>query len=1507
MGAQEIYPGSNNVDLEVVVKYTGSSDIEAVAGCLEDLPAGFTPSLGYSGCSPAYMLNGSTYATVKPGSTVLFRYKLDIARDVAPGTYMLGLKISYVNSSTGESATYTLWLPITVSMYPRPQLEVIETYWEPAGYPGSSGVTLVIVLRNSGDVDVSSGTVKLRLPQWFAPQEATLQLQPVPRNSYVEIRVSGISISPGTEPGRVYYGYLEADVTAVTRDGVSYTAQIAATFTLEVEEPPQVELEVLDYGVAASTPALNTTGTRLYVTLQLASPDIEVRGIVANFVIEEGAVFANGSRYSISYYPGPYSYGDVVTLVSDSLVASGSVRFRLELEVLGVRDGAEFWQKLSYKFNVNLREPNLRLSVAAIYWDGGVAYPGSEDETLTVILENNGLDDVEALTATLLLSNGFTPYRVAVSGITVPSGSQAKLSFHGISIGAGVEPGYYPATLVLVGTARNSDGSFYGFNISLKLLIPVEEYGVKPYRLVSYGWVGGNGYTTTRNGAIEVELQVSEPITVRSTIVRAILPPGLEAANLLELNKTISGPAAYGETISLVFRGISVVDDEKAVPVILEVEGLASINGVEAWYRQYFTMVLPVQEPELKIELLDYGWSAGYASVNASGVELLLVMRSEHIGVIRSLNATLHLRGARFLGGYSSDTVSVNGPISYGQVFTLRFTGIEVEDENITAVLTVYAIVESDEGYYVARGRYTFSLGAEQHLPMLVISGVEYRYGGQPAPVIPGQEDLEITVELINTKPYVVSAVSVNPRLPAGFKLKLIEGTCQAGVAPGDSCNIRLIVDVDTAVAPGSYPASLALVYYVNSDGAVLQFSDELSFTINVVPLEAVAPRLELLSTYWGTAPSIAYAGAGVTQLTVAIYNPGRYSVEGVYVEFKPLNSSVDVVRGTSYCSPSLAPGASCTAQIHLSLERVDPGVIRGVVIVRYLVRVYGVNSIVERNFTVDLPVASFGGREGLLLIDAGWLNNWHVYPETDNATLVITLANGWPFPISGILLELQLPEGFTGSNGTVAVAYVDGPIPSLSSFQAHFTIGVGNVEPGRYTARLIARYIVDVTGASIERREAYNVTLRVSNPASDVEFVSAYWVGGSPEPDTKGAILMLVFRNNGFAEMRGATLLINLPDGARCAINNETAARLPIGYQLQGQPATMPVVASELEDIARLVGVLQQTSQNIGVITAGSLVEARLPLNLYLREPGTLKINVTLDFIDHWGSRRRVNFSVEVPVLGSARLVEVYLPERLSISEGKAAANMTVVNVGTSTLYNVYVYIVPRIPLLLPATTTLYIDELRPGEPKSFSIEFNYNPAGLAYYYGGEGGDYAAVPIVFTVVYRDVTGYMHIFNATRVVRLEPFIDIRLGSDVKAEARSGELIVGGSIANYGISKARSVAVIVETSYASAMSFVGDIDPAGQSAFRVDLPLKGPTPSTVNLTIMYRDNYGKTWSKTVQLPVQITEVNVTTTVQPETGHNRGYIVVSLVVAAFLAVATFIIYRFLKRHEAKLQGA
>jgi PKD repeat protein len=786
----------------------------------------------------------------------------------------------------------------------------------------------------------------------------------------------------------------------------------------------------------------------------------------------------------------------------------------------------------------------------------------------------------------------------------------------------------------------------------------------------------------------------------------------------------------------------------------------------------------------------------------------------------------------------------------------------------------------------------------------------------------PGTTSTSLRVTIRNAGDCDLRNAIVKLRLPSGMSPE--ESTTQLGaLARGDQATIQFNdIDVSESVRPGSYSATL----YINGtaqtpDGVAYDASTSVSLTIEVKALTADLYVLRLFSTQWGeTRPSPTYPGSKYVSLTITIINVGKYDVTSLRA--KASSQHLEPVRSEQVYSTRIYSGDSCSPTFYFNVKENAPESFSVTVDLEYWIDLGGGTLVkISDSQSIQVFVERYVGTEseGLYVVSYGWLNNYNVFPHTDNATYQVTVANRLPFSVRGLKASLALPSGFRGDRGSIAIVYVNGPIQSYSTTTLSFRVSVDDMRPGAYKATLTLDYIVDSGGPGARRVEKYEVSLGVVNDSEALELVSATWLGSAAEPGTYGALLRVDVRNNYVDSMSGAVLELNLPKGFFSSIDNSSKVKVspasPQALQMAQQ-----AIPQNLQALISMIGSAASSPQ-AQQYSRGDVISFLVPLNVLVDSTGTYLAVGDVSYVDPWGCARKCQIEVPLVVLGSTKYLEVKFSGSLSAKNRYTNATMWLRNVGSSSIYNVMLTIKPAqsavttsalgatsTSLLIATPSTIYIDVLDPHSQMAVPVTFAFNPTGYQSVMGATTiMNYGVVPLTVSISYKDANGYSHNFDTTVTIALEPFIDIVV-RDLKAEASGNVLEVSGTLINYGSATAYRVEVRVDAGNSSSSSFVGDVDPGSQTAFRVRVQASESLGDTAKLYVSYYNIFNERDAR--ELPISITRVQPKVEEKPSGQafpalYGIGLLTIILV-AIFLVLVGLLIFRLYRSHMKKMRS-
>lgn len=843
------------------------------------------------------------------------------------------------------------------------------------------------------------------------------------------------------------------------------------------------------------------------------------------------------------------------------------------------------------------------------------------------------------------------------------------------------------------------------------------------------------------------------------------------------------------------------------------------------------------------------------------------------------------------------------GFVDVGDRFTLAFAGATIPVDAGLGMynFSIYAdcSARTEDGVVYADSAFIEAFVVVESSPPeepIMVANVNTLYNGAPAPLLPSARNVVLRIYLINRLPDAISAMSVNATLPTGIFVRAISGTYINGMAPGGTCYVDLTVDVDATAGIGLAVGTLGVTYLRIVSGSSFLLNQNVSFPVNVESEHGYLSELVFVEAFWGYPdPAPAYSTSRYVPFTIRLVNNGRFGIYGVVVNAS--SPYLAPIKDSDASAATVVSGGSCTAVLYFDINTTALNVPVDVH-VSYAFTEFGTHINVSRNFTVSMPIESYPASESILsLVDAGWQNSVNVFPRTSNATYQVTLANRAPFAISGVNLKLTLPSGMSSMGLGEATAYIEGPVRSLATFTASFTVSVGDVFPGNYDADLIVDCILLSGGPGVRRVEEFQLQIGVNDDQFALEVVDARWYEGSVGPNTYGAHLTILVRNVYVDGLHGALLRLELPDGIyNFADNASSATAAPLSVQLQ-----LPIQTQNLADILNAFLSAQQAS-TAQVYSRGDILTFMFSLNLFDVEVGNYIFDGRISYVDAWNSNREISLKIPVAILGRAGYIGLVMAESLNVRSRYVNTSLTLVNYGSSPAYDAYIVVSPYqgMPILIASPMVSHVEKILPQESIEIPLSLAYNPLGFYSQTGGVSAvTYGPVPLMISIFYRDSCGYSQVFNNSIVVVVEPFIELVL-KNVKATGTNASSTVTGTLINYGSSIAYRVEVELEIGGDAESYTVGDVDPGSEVSFRVDI---NKYESSAILRVKYYDVFNELNSKQMNVSVTLQEAPAPPQPQAEQFPIERWVIVAGVLV-FLAVASILIYRMAKK--TKVEG-
>ncbi|MGC9067649.1 MAG: hypothetical protein ACP5GU_00880 [Thermoprotei archaeon] len=1085
--------------------------------------------------------------------------------------------------------------------------------------------------------------------------------------------------------------------------------------------------------------------------------------------INKGEIFELDYFLNIAGFlaPGTY-YGNLTLNFTNSTFSNGNFTMNVPMTVSSF--------------------PTFNFQIISVYWSttGGTivnAVPGTRNVELNVILKNIGTDNINSISAQLILNKPFNPNKVMSSAQQVNKGSTFTLTFTGISIDFASAPGNYMEQLMINSTFIGYGGATSTYTNMINLSLVIGNYSNAGIQIVSVQWNGGEKvYSGSRKVSLDVVIQNMGSYTISNMLSRIILPSGFTNA--------------YGSNI-----------------------------------------------------------------INTTSTAVL----------------------------------------NYGNSITLNFSPIYIGDSTKPGIyyvrLVIMSVVSIDNTNLIAKDNFTIPIYVNDLITPIDLVSVDWSYNGNPAPALPGSQYVILSITFVNRGEDTYSGFQPRLILPRGFT---VFGTSAdpGPITPGSIFTVRSYVNVSDTVLPGNYIANLTLRFSVNPSGINTVGSMNFSIPLYIMDPKGFDTKISIVNAYWGTGtPNPVYPGSKNVPLTVEIVNVGLYTAQAVQIGISAPETFTPIINSTSVTS-TLPSGSFASAVLYFDISpHTTPGSYVFLVNVKYFISVYGATIYRYVKFVFVLYVSQpTSGPPYINVVNSGWLNNYPVYPGTQNATFSLTINNEAPFPIAGIHLKLVLPRGFTpGVNGVES--YIGGPIQQWQTASASFSINVNaSTLPGLYTASLKIDYILLSGGNNLKNSEEKEIVLRV-NSLKGFEYITYNWVGYAPNPGNVGATLIVLVRNTEVPTMKGIVAEIQLPKGFNSTITgtrvfNVTPYIFTSINQVQNLLQRTPV--SSLQFM-----VPQQATQaNLGDFLA-------IPISVSINKnvtPGYYPIIIKLNFLDQWNVVRNVIVNGDFWLPGSSNIIQVVEGKsKLLVGNRTAEINIYLRNNGSSSVYNVYVAITNMEAPISISSTVKYIPIIGPNSEVPVSWVVSVSPS-ISYL--------GSVPIVLSITFVDPAGFRHNITQTAILFIEGLAEIKF-VDVTVEPKpiylGSTITISATLINLGTYKAGNVEAWLEgndiITLSNSYTFVGDIDVGSQIpiSLSANISNKAVNKTIVYIVIKFKNVFNEITTERYPIVLNITYKPPQTQTQAQSLILPNVYELLIIVATviFLSVSGYMIYLLYKK--------
>jgi hypothetical protein len=624
--------------------------------------------------------------------------------------------------------------------------------------------------------------------------------------------------------------------------------------------------------------------------------------------------------------------------------------------------------------------------------------------------------------------------------------------------------------------------------------------------------------------------------------------------------------------------------------------------------------------------------------------------------------------------------------------------------------------------------------------------------------------------------------------------------------------------------------------------------------------------RLELVSYTWGTleSPMPVRPGYEDVPLTIMIQNLHSYQVIGIYATLvlePPFHNRTGGNLVSAAYGPVVPPGAAVPLTFYVD---VDEDAVPGLYTLRLNVSYYdSVYSEMETSFNLTLPIEP---PKGLKLITAGWgspSQPMKPVPNDKAVPLFLLILNLDSNPISGVTLELSLPEGFSGPEGerkvNTTIPMIQGGQTAPSTFYLDLD---KELEPSKYAFNLSIAYF-DFWHVKFTQEETFSLRVYPKPDISLSAEETTVYLGSIAE-------LNLMVRNTGSSKVFDV-----LP-------NLQTEGLIPISAPNEPLPELSPLGSANF--------------------TFSLYAPTNLP-------PGPVPMAISVSYKDERGALKSESIITYITTLSRTSTVKLEPSITEILYKRMNEVQLKIVNLSEEPMYDAELTLTP------PSSVPLFVKEgvgpwkfsyIGPNEDKVITLHV----LPLAQM------DSVAV-ITATLIYKDGQGLTRTHNDALLFRLKGFPDIQLVNwkvSPSPAYNGSKLTISGSLLNQGTQQAYYSRIYLQASppfIAGQLSdkYIGDLPLNSLTPFSLQLGLgkRAATGTyTVNLVFEYMDvmgnEYRLTWPVSVDVVQATQKVEVGTTPQPSPLNLNTMLTFALAILLILALIWG--YRRGKREEVEI---
>lgn len=626
------------------------------------------------------------------------------------------------------------------------------------------------------------------------------------------------------------------------------------------------------------------------------------------------------------------------------------------------------------------------------------------------------------------------------------------------------DEGLYPIIVRLKALVTGSQSFWYDKTYTLLMPLYSPRLNVT---LIDKGWRYGISSPRMSGASVYLTLLSHNIDTLNTVIIQ--LEFDVAGARFIDgENRSVSiitGPINYGNTFTATFTDIEVDDVDGKIIARVMITGIVHSNGMHYTATSIYTIELNLLS-ELKtfiISSIHTMYGNRYAPILPSARGVLV-----NVDIINS--KTYSIAWVRPKTLTTPPIVKINdvsGTCLYGVAAAGTCTLTLNIDVDLSAQPGSYSITMEIE-YGVRSGGSITVYSDVLEIPVIIASYEYYKsilrvvswYWGVQAPmrVLEGQRNVPLTLTIINSGPYSVSGVEVElESVNEGVFLISRGAVCAQILNVGGSCLATFYVDLSN-VSTSTVGFYANIKYIFTLYGA--NINAQVGYHINLkIDRSASGRGLEVLEWGWINGwPT--YPNTDNATYYVSIVNRWPYRVSGVKLVLSLPSgfSSKGESNAVSYISGPIASLQQFTATFQISVGGVKPGRYSATLSVEYVVETGTPDTAITENHLISILVNDPSTSIDTVLVQ--WIGA-SPEPGTYGAILAVVLRNNYNPSIKGVVLELNLPKGFTFSATNQSYARVHATSTDLIEYL--------RISPNSY--QQITNYISQIIQQTVERQ----------------------------------------------------------------------------------------------------------------------------------------------------------------------------------------------------------------------------------------------------------------------------------------------------------------------------------------------------------------------------------------------------------------------------------------------------